>query len=106
MFNEHAADILAALMNLILSDLVLQRNGLHLLEIDASLYVNVSGSVCACADIIAAMMQHESYRAAFAADGAEYQAHVNCYVYFRFVASSVCFAGRSFNPEAFAFICR
>jgi hypothetical protein len=38
-FVTHACDILAGLMNLIISDLVLERTGLHLLDDDAPLCV-------------------------------------------------------------------
>ena len=38
-FLTHACDILAGLMNLIISDLVMERTGLHLLDDDAPLFV-------------------------------------------------------------------
>ena len=69
LFNAHAADILAGIMNLIISDLVMQRGCLQYLEDDGSLYVDIGGSVRASADIICAMLKHDSYKSAFAADG-------------------------------------
>ena len=62
-------------MNLIISDLVMQRGCLQYLEGDASLYVDIGGSVRASADIICAMLKHDSYRSAFAADGNDFSLH-------------------------------
>ncbi len=69
LFNTHAADILAAYISLVLRDLVTQRTGLHFLQHDASLYVDIADCVCACADIMNRMLVYAEYRAAVAADG-------------------------------------
>lgn len=68
-FNAHAPEVLAGLMNLILRDLVANRTGLHFLDGDASLYIDVAGSVCACAEIMCEMLKHREYADAFSSDG-------------------------------------
>ena len=68
-FNAHAPEVLAGLMNLILRDLVTNRTGLHFLDGDASLYIDVAGSVCACAEIMCEMLKNREYADAFSSDG-------------------------------------
>jgi hypothetical protein len=78
------------------------------------MYVDVASSVCACADIMGAMLRHERYRVAFASDGIYF--HLHGFLLSAEIALVACRScipiliprqlGRSFNAEAFRGICQ